>query len=336
MTGTKELKVQQIVDASSPQGLAGDVWLLRGPSGGKYPDANGLLVRGTKRTALIDAPLSLFETPAWEQPSHSLPPSLSSHLPRPDLVILSHCHEDHIPGLADPFLASLPCWVHRDDAPALASIDGFLDLFGMPEPGRSFWRQKLVDTFHFVPRPDAHTFRGGDVWDLGGVQISAEHTPGHTAGHCSLRVSDPGSLGGAPGSSDDVLFLGDIDLSGWGPYYGDAASSLEDVTQTLELARSWRALHFVTGHHIGVVDQETFDSRLELYIERIAARERRLLEFLSEPRTLDQMVEHRILYRPGDQVDGADWIERRSIGQHLDRLETSGAVRWVGERWTAQ
>ena len=49
------------------------------------------------------------------------------------------------------------------------------------------------------------------------MRVCAHHLPGHTAGHCALVVE-----------SEGVAFIGDIDLSGFGPYYGDATSSLAD------------------------------------------------------------------------------------------------------------
>lgn len=291
--------------------LSAHVWLISDPSWGKYPEANGLFVQGRESCLLIDAPKSLVDAPSIDE------------LPAPpDRVILSHCHEDHLPGVSRPELRSLPLEIHQDDAFGLESLEDFLDLFGMPEPFRSQWAHSVVERFHYAPRPDVGSFRGGARWDLGGVEIEAVHTPGHTAGHCVFRVVP-----------DDVIFLADIDLSSFGPYYGDAYSDLEAFERSLEQVGDWKARHFVSGHHVGVVDQATFEERMIRYRARIPAREARLLEFLAEPRTMDEMVAHRIVYRPGDQVAGADWIERRSIEQHLARLERDGAVAQTGDSW---
>ena len=50
--------------------------------------------------------------------------------------------------------------------------------------------------------------------------------PGHTCGHCVLLV-EPGG----------IAFIGDIDLSSFGPYYGDATSSLAEFRRTLEAVK---------------------------------------------------------------------------------------------------
>lgn len=273
---------------------------LLGAGGGRYPDANALLVEGSERRLLIDPTLGVLER--------------IDRLPPIDLVVLSHCHEDHLPAL--PNFASAECWVHQADLPGLLSLDGFLDLFGMPEPRRSHWQQVVLERFRYQPRPDARPYQDGHLWDLGGVTVRARHAPGHTRGHSVLAIEP-----------DDVLFLGDIDLSSFGPYYGDAWSDLEEFEASLERARSWSARHYVTGHHIAVLDDRGYRERLERYIAKIADREQRLLEFLAEPHTLDDIAAHRFVYRPHDDVPNAGPIERRSMGLHLERLIRDGRVK---------
>jgi hydroxyacylglutathione hydrolase len=87
---------------------------------------------------------------------------------------------------------------------------------------------------------------------------------------------------------------------------------------------------YATFHHVGVLDRQgAFRERLARFSGVIAARECRLLEFLARPRTLDEIAAHRFVYRPGDPVPWADPVERRSMGQHLERLARAGRVREV-------
>jgi hypothetical protein len=78
-----------------------------------------------------------------------------------------------------------------------------------------------------------------------------------------------------------------------------------------------------------MVNRATFLERLERYRAVIADREERLLAFLAEPRTLDDVARHRFVYRPHDPVPYAEPVERRSMEQHVDRLVRAGRVREV-------
>jgi glyoxylase-like metal-dependent hydrolase (beta-lactamase superfamily II) len=283
-----------------PLGRAATV--LFGERGGKYPQGNSLLVRGAEETLVLDPSLGLV--PRRER------------LPRVDRIVNSHCHEDHVAG--NPLFRDAACHLHEADLPGLQSLAGFLAIFGYEGPIGAGWQQALVEQFHYEPRPDAIGFRDGCVFDLGGgVRVRALHTPGHTRGHCAFHVEP-----------DDVLYLGDIDLSSFGPYYGDAWSDLEDFERSLARVREIEARWYATFHHVGVLDgRAAFLERLDRYAAVIGRREERLLAFLAEPRTLGQIAAHRFVYRPEDAVPFAEPVERRSMAQHLARLVRGGRVR---------
>jgi glyoxylase-like metal-dependent hydrolase (beta-lactamase superfamily II) len=282
----------------------GAATVLFGPRGGKYPDGNSLLVRGPEESLLIDPSLGLLPR--------------QHELPHVDRAVLSHCHEDHVAGLF--LFPHAACHVHEADRLGLLSLDDFLAIYGFPEPIESPWRRALVEQFHYAPRPDAHGFAGERVFELGGsVRVRAIPAPGHTRGHCVLLVEP-----------DGALYLGDIDLSSFGPYYGDAWSSLVDFEQSLALVREIEASAWITFHHIGVIDDRAiFLARLDCYAAVIRDREERLLAFLAEPHTLAEVAAHRFVYRPGDAVAFADPVERRSMAQHIDRLRAQGRVEEV-------
>jgi glyoxylase-like metal-dependent hydrolase (beta-lactamase superfamily II) len=282
------------------------VTVLDSERGGRYPDGRSLLIAGPEGTLIVDPSLSVSRR------GRDLPPV--------DGVLLSHSHEDHLAGLHR--FRGAPCSVHESDLPALRSIDGLMAAYGYsayPDV-EAAWRRTVLDDFHYLPRPDATALRDGDVIDLGGgVRVRVIHSPGHTAGHCCLLVEP-----------DGILYLADVDLSSFGPYYGDAVSSLDAFVRTLSMLRDIEARCYATFHHIGVIGERTaFLERLDRYAGVIAARDQRLLELLREPRTLAELTALRIVYRPHDEVPYADPVERRSIAQHLDRLLEHEAVTEV-------
>jgi glyoxylase-like metal-dependent hydrolase (beta-lactamase superfamily II) len=282
----------------------GRTTVLFGEGGGKYPQGNSLLVRGAEETLIVDPSLGVIPRRA------ALPPV--------DRVVNSHCHEDHVAG--NHLFPDVPWHLHEADLPGMHSFEGFLAIFGYQGPVAAGWARALREQFHFVPRPDAVPFRDGDVFDLGGsVRVEVLHTPGHTRGHCAFRVEP-----------DGVLYLGDIDLSSFGPYYGDAWSDLEDFERSLARVREVEARWYATFHHIGVLEgREAFLARLDRFAAVIGTREERLLAYLAEPRSLDEVAAHRFVYRPTDAVPFAETVERRSMALHLARLTRQGRVREV-------
>ena len=283
----------------------GSVTVLFGERGGRYPQGNSLWVRGREESLLIDPSLGLL--PRRER------------LPSVDRVLNSHCHEDHVAG--NHLFPDVPWHLHEADLPGMRSLDAFMEIFGYPEPVHSAFRRVVVDRFHFTPRTDALGYTDGQVFDLGGgTRVRVLHAPGHTRGHCLFHIEP-----------DDVLYLGDIDLSGFGPYYGDAWSSLEDFESTLSRVRDIEARHYATFHHIGVLEDRTaYLDRFDRFAAVIGERERRLLEFLTgTPRSLDEIVAHRFVFRPGDDVPHAPAVEARSMSQHVERLLGAGRLREV-------
>ncbi len=274
---------------------------IQGPDRGAYPYGNSLLVEGRDRSLLVDPSLAFAEG--------------SRSAPAVDVVLLSHVHEDHIAGLGA--FAGRPVYVHDADRLGLESLEGLLEIYGMPAGVEALWLDELIGHFHYAPRPDAVSFADGHVWDLGGgTTVRAIHLPGHTRGHCGFLVEP-----------DGVLYLGDIDLTGFGPYYGDAWSSLADWGPSLARCREIDAAWFATFHHKGAIEgSEAFGTMLDAYEAVIDRRQDALIEFLGAPRRMADIVEHRFVYRPGVEVLWADYVEERSMSQHLEVLVARGAV----------
>ena len=202
-------------------------------------------------------------------------------------------------------LPHAPVHVHEADLAAARSWEGLLAAYGSdPELRRRDAGATSGATFFYAPRPDAIGYADGAVWDLGGSRVRAFHMPGHTAGHCVLLVEPEG-----------VAFIGDIDLSGFGPYYGDASSSLGDFRSSLARVADIPAKVWVTSHHRGVyTDREKFLHDLAAYAATLDKRDQRLLDLLrASPKTLAQLVECRLLYPPGHQELWVVDAETRSI-----------------------
>lgn len=277
--------------------LSEHVSVLVGDDGGKYPSGNSLVVRGDGESVVIDPSVTVVA-------KGGAPVDV-------DAVIVSHSHEDHMAG--NGFFADARLHIHDDDLPGARSLDGLMDVYGLTGEPREAFSREVVEHFHYSPRPDAEGFADGHVWDLGRVQVEAVHLPGHTRGHSGFRIT-----GG-------IFFLADIDLTGFGPYYGDVWSDLEQFEASLEQIRDEDARYYVTFHHKGVIDgRERFVEMLDDFHAVIPRRHEAMLDYLVEPRTIDDMVAHRFIYRPHVEHVFADSVERRCAAMHVQRMLVRG------------
>ncbi len=287
----------------------GAVSIYCGEKSGKFPDGNQVIVQGADVRVAFDTP--------------QVANRIGAAFDEVDLVVLGHVHEDHIAGLHR--VPQAPVHVHEADLAALQSWPGLARHYGYPPEMLAAMRTKIEREFHYQPRPDATGYSDGAHWDLGGgVRVRAHHLPGHTAGHCALVVENEG-----------LAFIGDIDLSGFGPYYGDATSSLRDFRRSLHAVAALDARVWVTSHHRGVLtDRGEFLAQLARFAARLDERAERLLGHLRDgPQTLAQLAARRVLYPADYEADFVDGVERRSIAMHLEELIEQGQVQRVGEHY---
>ena len=288
----------------------GPVAVHLGEKSGKYPDGNQVIVEGGDQRVAFDTPLV----------ANRIGPDFDNV----DMVILGHVHEDHMTGLHRVPQAAVQ--VHHADLAAAQSWAGLSAHFGYPAAVLAPMHDKLRAEFFYHPRPDATGYDDGAVWQLGGgVSVRAQHLPGHTAGHCALIEQSQG-----------VAFIGDIDLSGFGPYYGDATSNLADFRRSLAAVATLDAQVWVTSHHRAVItDRAAFLDQLAAFTAKLDEREARLLAMLAPgPQTMDDLVRQRLLYPPEHDALWVGFVERRSIQMHLDELLADGRVRQQDDgRW---
>jgi glyoxylase-like metal-dependent hydrolase (beta-lactamase superfamily II) len=279
----------------------GPVTVYFGAKSGKYPDGNQVVVRGSDSTAVFDTP--------------QVANRIGAVLDTADIAILSHVHEDHMAGLHR--LARAEVHVHAADVEAARSWEGLCRHYGYEPAQLQALKAKIEAEFHYVSRPDAVAYVEGRTWDLGGVRVRAVHLPGHTAGHSALLIEPHG-----------IAFIGDIDLTGFGPYYGDASSSLSAFRESIARLAQLPASVWITSHHKGVItDRAAFDEALSRYAARLDEREQRLLEMLDDgPQTVDQLARRRLLYPADFNEVWVEFAERRSIEQHLLELRAKARV----------
>ena len=165
-------------------------------------------------------------------------------------VVLTHAHFDHV-GFAERARTELgvPVWVHENDAPLCrhpmqygherSRIPYLLNPAALPIMA-SLARHRA-----FFPPPirQVRRFRDGRLDVPGSLEVVP--TPGHTLGHCALRMPDR-----------DVVLAGDAVVT-LDPYTGRrgpqlvaraATADVERNLSTLDALEATGATHVLTGH----------------------------------------------------------------------------------------
>jgi hydroxyacylglutathione hydrolase len=278
----------------------GPVWFIPGNNRGKYPFCHSIYVEGPG--ILIDPAsdrerlIALKEGPGIRQ------------------IWLSHWHEDHIMYL--DLFKGIPLVMPRIETPPLADIEVFMDWYGIDkDEHRKEWRAFLREQFHFRPRFPQRVLEGNEVFNLGTVTVEVMHTPGHTPGHLAFFFREP-----------KVLFMGDYDLGKFGPWYGDRASSIEDTMASVSRLRAVPARTWITGHETGLFVNEPAD-HWDRYLGIIDQREEKLLAYLHQPRSMEDIIHQWIIYhKRREPLSFFEFGERGMMSKHLERLIRLGKV----------
>ncbi|MBI9074180.1 MAG: MBL fold metallo-hydrolase [Desulfatibacillum sp.] len=294
MSKNKEAFVEQVF---------GPVRFLPGPNRGKYPHCHSVFIE--EAGVLIDPASDRDRLMELRDEG------------KVKAIWLTHWHEDHIAHL--DLFEDLPLWICEEDALPLSSKEIFCDWYGMDRPGvedvRAYWMAILDDQFHFKPRTPDRYFVDGETINLGNVTVDVIHAPGHTPGHTCFFFREP-----------EVLFMGDYDLTPFGPWYGDVTSSIEQTRASVEKLRQVPAKIWLACHETGVFTTQP-GSMWGEYLQVIQTREDKLLKFLSEPRTMEDIIHHWIVYlKPRQPKEFYEQGERAIMGKHLESLIARGKV----------
>ena len=285
----------------------GPIWFVPGENRGKYPYCHSIYLEGTG--VLID-PASNRERLVQLREDGGV-----------KAVWLTHWHEDHLMHL--DLFDHLPLGVSESDADPLSDLELFLDSYGMDNRAhRQFWQTILIDQFHFRPRKATHFLKGGDIISLDHITVEVINTPGHTPGHLAFFFREAG-----------VLFMGDYDLTRFGPWYGDVYSSIEETVRSVERLRNIPATVWLTSHETGIFEDQPGEIWNQ-YLGVIIKREEKLIDFLGLPRTLEDIVAAWIVYgKPREPKAFFEFGERAHMKKHLEKLMKEKVVGKEGEQY---
>ncbi|WP_290597799.1 MULTISPECIES: MBL fold metallo-hydrolase [unclassified Archaeoglobus] len=176
-------------------------------------------------------------------------------------VINSHWHEDHIAlNKIGKRVAA-----HVLDAEAIESYEEFRERYGIGD---------LVNLFiNFEFGRVNRTFEDGEEFEIDGVTIEVLHTPGHSAGHCCFIIDEK------------AIFLADVDLTSFGPWYGCRDCHVGDFVRSIEkimkVVQERDISIAIPSHGDVVFSEENIIGKLDGYLKVIYERDKKIRELIS-------------------------------------------------------
>ncbi|HSW36720.1 MAG TPA: MBL fold metallo-hydrolase [Candidatus Limnocylindrales bacterium] len=272
------------------------IWFIEAEFRGRFPYAHALYIGGNQRL-LIDTGAGLI---------------LEKLSGKVDRVLLSHYHRDHVSG--NHLFPDVSFSIHEKDAPGVESVESFYQLSGLGKYDfASPWRMEKL--FSFNSTQVDHYLSDNERIALGKINLTVLHLPGHTPGHCAFLIEEYG-----------IVFAADIDLTSFGPWYGNPSSDLENFRLSIRRLRDLKPTMLITSHSMPTSDR--IDQQLAIYGSALEQRDEALLKLLRErPRTLEQITAKKIIYRNHDSKSVFRFFEENMIRKHLESFEKEGLVR---------
>ncbi len=280
----------------------GRVRFIYGDNKGRYPFCHSIYVEGEKTRIVIDPASSLDKLKLLQQNEGV------------DAVWLSHSHEDHFAFLY--LFENCPVRISPRDYPPLSDINIFLDWYGV-EAGsnRESWREMMMQQFRYTPINNGNFFQDGEIVDCGSVTVEVIATPGHTPGHLSFFFPE-----------EKVLFLGDYDLTSFGPWYGDVYSDIDETIKSVRRLQKISADIWITSHEKGFFEENPGEF-WQKYENIIYERDNKVLEYLKQPRTLQEIIAAWLIYgKAREPLFFYEFGERSLVTKHLQRLEKQNRI----------
>ncbi|MFW6237466.1 MAG: MBL fold metallo-hydrolase [Desulfosudaceae bacterium] len=277
----------------------GRLIFIPGRNQGKYPFCNSLFVDDEIR-AVID--------PASDEAAMAE----LARTEKPEILINTHYHEDHFTW--NYLFQGAKLYVHAADAPCFSSLDALLDAYGITDPGAlDGWKQILTEHFNYREQEPDHLLEDGQVLDFGRTRLQVVHTPGHTPGHCGFYCEAEG-----------VLFTADLDLTRFGPWYGDRVSSIADTLASIDRLEQFPARVYITSHNMGII-REDVEALVRAYREVVLRREEKIIGLLDGPRTVEEIAAHWPIYKkPREPLMFYQFGEQGMVRKHLEYLVEQG------------
>jgi glyoxylase-like metal-dependent hydrolase (beta-lactamase superfamily II) len=165
------------------------------------------------------------------------------------------------------------------------------------------------------------TFSNRETISCGEIDLIPIHLPGHTIDHTCFGIN-----------GFDILFLVDIDLTRFGPWYGNKVSDIEDFKNSVDKVIEMNPRVGISSHLINPVD-ETLEGRLREFRAIFDVREQRILDNIAKGiDTIEKLSKAPTIY-PRIPMPVYYAFEMFMLEKHIEIFKREGIVREEDDRF---
>jgi glyoxylase-like metal-dependent hydrolase (beta-lactamase superfamily II) len=294
--------------------LESGVHLIRGNNNARFPEANCLLID--------ESPLTLVDAGASIDNIGKTLSDIGHTISDIEQIILTHFHVDH-KGHAAAIQEQSKCDIicHPLAKRGVETLAGTVEFYGINKH-RFYerWRELIELRLPYVIADYEVTgsFKDKETISVGDTQLIPIHTPGHTQDHTVFGINDL-----------ETLFLVDIDLTRFGPWYGNAVSNISDFRKSVSHVIELEPKKGISSHLLDPVG-DSLEDRLQAYLAKFDEREERIIDSVRRGiNTIEQLAVAPTIY-PRIPFDAYLIFEEFMLLKHVEDLMEKGIIDFDG------
>jgi glyoxylase-like metal-dependent hydrolase (beta-lactamase superfamily II) len=286
------------------------VYLIRGENRARFPEANCILVD--------DEILTLVDAGASRRNITTTLRDLGHQMSDIERIVLTHFHVDH-KGLAAEIQKEAECELicHPFAEEGVASFKGLIECYGI-DGHRYFdaWQGLMKLRLPHVMGNYEVTgvFDDKKPISCGDVDLVPIHLPGHTHDHTCFGINGV-----------ETVLLVDIDLTRFGPWYGNKVSDIEEFKRSIRHLIEIRPKTGVSSHRLQPIT-DGLDSELRRYLRIIGEREERILSNIRRGYDSIQKLAQVPTIYPRIPYDLYMAFEELMLEKHVELFKKSGTL----------
>jgi glyoxylase-like metal-dependent hydrolase (beta-lactamase superfamily II) len=295
--------------------IAPRVHLVRGKNRAKFPEANSLLID--------EKPLTLVDAGSSMEHLYKTLSDIGHSLTDIEQIVLTHCHIDH-KGHAATIQEQSDCDIicHPLAKKGVETLGGLVDEYGIAEhPLYDVWREYIDSIMPYVVADCTvtDTFSDKETIVVGDTQLIPIYAPGHTHDHTIIGINGL-----------ETILLVDIDLTNFGPWYGNVVSNIADFRKSLSNVIALEPKVGISSHLIEPVEDGLIE-RLVRYSEVFEAREEKIIKSIREGlNTIDKLASVPTVY-PRLPYPPYLIFEEYMLLKHVEDMNDRGIIKYDGK-----